>query len=134
MLAAGTDGNPDASSENGGIFDLGPAGADSEIPAGRGAATSRPQQLVQFSELEIENYVAPRYPSRASETGISGTVDLQFDVNEDGSTSNIEIVNAVPPDTFVPSAINAVRQWRFVERDDVVRARVRLRFDPQAPQ
>jgi TonB family protein len=68
------------------------------------------------------------------ETGLSGAVDLQFNVNPDGSTSNVEVMRAEPGDAFVPSAINAVRQWRFAERDDVVRARVRLRFDPQATE
>ena len=105
-------------------------------PAGTGTfeAERQPGQIVQFSELAVEHYVAPRFPPRAFETGTSGIVDLQFDVNPDGSTGNIEIVNAEPQDTFVPSAVNAVRQWRFAERDDAVRARVRLRFDPLGPQ
>jgi len=90
------------------------------------------QKAVPLSELDIENFVPPRYPPRASEAGLSGFVDLRFSVNPDGSTGNIEIVNAAPGDTFIPSAINAVRQWRFAEREDSVRALVRLRFDPQA--
>lgn len=97
-------------------------------------AAARTQQPLQMSELDIENFVAPRYPPRAMETGLSGVVDLQFAVNPDGSTSNVEVVRAEPGDAFVPSATNAVRQWRFAERDDVVRARVRLRFDPQAAE
>ena len=118
----------DALSTDGSSPDSSPAGTDAD------ATPVQPRQPVQFSELEVENYVAPRFPPRASETGLSGLVDLQFDVNPDGSTGNIEIVNAEPPDTFVPSAINAVRQWRFVGREDVIRARVRLRFDPLAEE
>ena len=127
-LAAGAADGPDALPADEGIPDTG----TTNVAAG--AAPPQPEQLVQFSELEIENYVAPRYPSRASETGMSGIVDLHFDVNPNGGTGNIQIVNAEPDDIFVPSAINAVRQWRFAARDDAVRARVRLRFDPLQPQ
>jgi TonB family protein len=111
-----------------------PVGDDIAESIAADPATSRVQQPLQMSELDIENFVAPRYPPRAMETGLSGAVDLQFNVNPDGSTSNVEVMRAEPGDAFVPSATNAVRQWRFAERDDVVRARVRLRFDPQATE
>jgi len=111
-----------------------PAASSSTDEASRvaNAPMSESQQPVPLSELDIENFVPPRYPRRAAESELAGFVDLQFTVNTDGSTSNIEIVNAEPGDTFVSSAINAVRQWRFAERENDVRAHVRLRFDPQA--
>lgn len=109
-----------------------PTNADPETQAANARAADRPQQAVPLSELDIEKFVPPRYPRRAAESDRAGFVDLQFNVNTDGSTSNIEIVNSEPGDAFVASAIDAVRQWRFADRENEVRARVRLRFDPQA--
>jgi len=109
-----------------------PTNADPETQAANARTADRPQQAVPLSELDIEKFVPPRYPRRAAESDRAGFVDLQFNVNTDGSTSNIEIVNSEPGDAFVASAIAAVRQWRFADRENEVRARVRLRFDPQA--
>jgi serine/threonine-protein kinase len=132
--------------ETDGLVDTGPQPADesavedsaaSDEVAGQDSnpvAATDTRQLMSFSELDIEIYVAPVFPARASESETSGIVDLHFNVNPDGSTSSIEIVSAVPPGTFDPSATDAVRQWRFAERDEVVRAKVRLRFVPQSAQ
>ena len=113
------------------ILELVPADSD---PSSADTASPLAEEAVPISELGIENFVSPRYPRGASERGLTGSVDLRFDVNPDGTTSNIEAVDSEPQDTFVPSAINAVRRWRFAERDDVITAQVRLRFDLQEPQ
>jgi TonB family protein len=86
---------------------------------------------VTLSDLDIEKFVAPRYPRSASRRRLSGAVEVRFDVNTDGSTGNIMIVRAEPSDVFVGSAENAVRQWRFAPRDDVFTTQVTLRFEPE---
>lgn len=95
-------------------------------------ALSEPQ-LAAFSDLAIEKYVAPSFPRRAIQADMSGAVELRFNVNPDGSTGDIEIVHSEPRKIFVPSASFAVRQWRFAQRDDVIRAQVTLRFE-QPPE
>ena len=53
---------------------------------------------------------------------------IRSNVNADGSTGAIEIVHAEPGEIFVNSAENAVEQWRFAPRDDVITASVTLRY------
>ncbi len=86
-------------------------------------------EMVSFSDLRVERRVAPRFPARATEREMSGSVDLRFNVNTDGSTGEIEIVGSEPGTLFVSSARNAVRQWRFERPDRVIRTEVKLRFD-----
>ena len=86
-------------------------------------------EMVNFSELRVERRVAPKFPTRATVGELSGSVYLQFNVNTDGSTGDIEIVESEPGTLFVSSATNAVRQWRFERTDRVVRTGVKLRFD-----
>jgi protein TonB len=89
-------------------------------------------RLLTLSDLDIETYVAPNFPRRALRRGLTGSVELTFSVFTDGSTGDLEIVNAEPGELFVRSAEDAVRQWRFTPPEDVVRARVKLRFEQDA--
>ena len=103
--------------------------------AGSGAMlTEEPSQprLLTLSDLDIETYVAPNFPRRALRRGLTGSVELTFSVFTDGSTGDLEIVNAEPGELFIRSAEDAVRQWRFAPAEDVVRARVKLRFEQDA--
>jgi TonB family protein len=80
-------------------------------------------------EFGIDTYVAPVYPGRAIRRGITGTVDVRFRINPDGSTDSIEIIDAEPGEIFSESALDAVRQWRFDARAKEVWAQITLRFD-----
>ncbi|MCP4302602.1 MAG: TonB family protein [Gammaproteobacteria bacterium] len=86
---------------------------------------------ISLSDLAIEKFVAPRYPRSAKRRGLTGAVEVRFNVNSDGSTGDIQIVRAEPGDVFASSAENAVRQWRFAPRDDVFTTQVTLRFDQE---
>lgn len=80
-------------------------------------------------EFGIERYVAPVFPRRARQRGITGTVDVGFIIRPDGSTDVIHVIESEPNDIFDDSVIKAVRQWRFETREEEVRARITLRFD-----
>jgi TonB family protein len=74
---------------------------------------------------------APKYPSSA--TGkVKGWVELEFTVNVDGSTSDVEVVDASPKGVFDDAAMHAVHSWVFTpytlggERQ---RHRIRMRVD-----
>ena len=86
-----------------------------------------PRRSVQ--DLGMETYVAPKYPARARRRGITGMVDVRFIINADGSIGSLEVVNAERGEIFAESAVDAVRQWRFVPRDEAITSRVTLRFD-----
>ena len=90
---------------------------------------STSDQAVSVADLDIEKYVLPTFPLGAQKDGITGYVELQFDVNTDGSTGNLEVIASEPSTIFVRSARNAVNQWRFAKRDQIVTAQVTMRFD-----
>jgi protein TonB len=59
--------------------------------------------------------VQPAYPVRASAQGIEGFVTVQFDVNADGTVSNISVVESSHR-LFEPAAIRAAERFRFKAR------------------
>ena len=92
-------------------------------------AEPKKPKLSRLDELGIRSYVAPKYPRSASRRRISGLVHVGFDVNTDGSTSAINIVNSEPSGVFDASAAEAVSQWQFAPQDRVIRANVTVRFE-----
>jgi len=56
---------------------------------------------------------APVYPIRATEKGVEGFVDIQFDIGKDGSTSNLKIINYQPSTIFNRAVLRAVAKWRY---------------------
>ena len=57
--------------------------------------------------------IEPKYPIAAAQQNIEGSVLLQFDINQDGSTANIKVIKAEPEHTFDKVAITALEQWRY---------------------
>lgn len=92
------------------------------------ADTATPAATRSISELGIERYVAPEFPRVAQRRNVTGYVDIAFDINADGSTGAIEVVQSEPGSVFNDSATEAVGQWKFAPREGTVRAIVRLRF------
>lgn len=102
-----------------------------EEPDAQPTSTSRDPENRRLSlqELGISEYVAPRFPGHAERRGVSGSVEIAFTINADGSTDAIQIVDSQPGRVFAKSATEAVRQWRFEPRDVPLNAQVTLRFD-----
>lgn len=57
--------------------------------------------------------VQPRYPINAVEDRIEGMVRLRFNVEADGSTSDIKVIDAQPEGVFGKEAVRALAQWRY---------------------
>lgn len=81
--------------------------------------------------------VAPEYPRRAASRGIEGFVTVRFTVTPNGSTKDVEVVNAVNTDgdetsIFNRAAIRAAERFKFrprvVDGDPVEVAGVTYRF------
>ena len=75
----------------------------------------------------------PKYPSDAK--GVSGWVDVEFNVNVDGTTSDMEVVASNPPGVFDDAALHAVHNWVFVPYTanglrERKRVRMRIPFKP----
>ena len=60
--------------------------------------------------------VEPKYPVKAAQQNVEGSVLLQFDITADGSTDNIKIVKAVPEQLFDQAAMSALQKWRYKPR------------------
>jgi len=65
---------------------------------------------VEFTKL-VER-VEPTYPPLALQTRIQGTVHLHAIIATDGSVEELEVISGHP--LLVPSALDAVRKWRFL--------------------
>lgn len=75
----------------------------------------------------LSHQIPPRYPYRARRMNISGEVRIQFEVGRDGSVSQIEILESIPPGIFDDAVITAVSRWRFQPGElmgDAVRTRM----------
>lgn len=96
---------------------------------------SAPSSLMPETQLKKLRYVEPVYPPVAEQLGRSGTVELQFTVEPDGSVAAINVTRANPPGMFEAAAIAAVRKWRYqpVERGGrpiAQRVTLRVTFKP----
>jgi len=63
--------------------------------------------------------VEPRYPLKAANERIEGSVVLKFDIATDGSVQNVEVVKGNPAYVFDHSAISALQQWEYNPLNEV---------------
>lgn len=89
-----------------------------------------------MSELDFERFVEPRYPRSRAVRKKRGWVEVQFQVNADGNTSEVQVMGSSPPEVFDEAATDAVAKWRFkpplVDGEPVaVTTIIRLRFEPK---
>lgn len=72
---------------------------------------------------------APIYPKVAFENNIQGWVQLQFDINTDGSVSNAKVTEALPENVFNEAALNAIRKWHYSSsKEKVFNTSVQINF------
>jgi periplasmic protein TonB len=106
--------------------------ADYAAPAASPAAS--PVGLVNEGTLRRVLFVPPVYPNYALEHDISGWVDLEFTVTEEGKVANIVVLAAQPDGIFERAARDAMASCRYrpLVRDGVPvaqRTRIRIRFE-----
>ena len=81
------------------------------------------------TQLTAVSRVEPRYPVQAAQQGISGYVQIQFDVDAQGNVQNAKVIKAVPEQTFELEAVKAVSQWKYNATGQLHKAqRVQLDF------
>jgi len=62
--------------------------------------------------------VAPDYPPRAAERGVTGWVQIQFAVTPTGTVRDPVVVGADPRGVFEDAALKAIARWRYNPRID----------------
>jgi protein TonB len=71
-------------------------------------------KIVHVTHLDpalLTHRVEPMYPALARQTRRSGKVELRALIGSDGSVQSLQVVSGDP--LFVPSALEAVRQWHY---------------------
>ena len=53
------------------------------------------------------------YPAEAKERGIEGEVTVEYDINADGTVSNVRVIAAQPSGVFEEAVLAYVRTWVF---------------------
>jgi TonB family protein len=91
-------------------------------------------ELVPVSSLTRINYVAPKYPRSARRRNVTGSVEVSFKIQRNGTVTDVIVVESTPGTTFNQAALDAIAQWRFeppVENGGRVEKRtvVRLAFN-----
>jgi protein TonB len=95
-----------------------------------------PKAALEKPTLYQTRKVEPDYPRAAESMHLKGSVNLQFTVRPDGTTSEIAVMSATPTGMFEQAAIDAVRKWKYrppVLKDGTptsVRAEIKLNFAP----
>jgi len=103
------------------------------------APVSKPTGPVAFTVRDLDAPprllvpVRPLYPLQARQRGIEGYVDIEFEIEADGTVKTVRVVDSKPPRVFDDSACSAARRWRFsvpLKSGRAVRvlARQRIRF------
>ena len=84
------------------------------------AAALKPAQQPAQQPLRVPQTISeglllkrtePLYPNRARHSGVAGKVQLQADVAQDGSVTQVKALSGDP--MLVRSAMEAVRQWKY---------------------
>lgn len=72
-----------------------------------------PDLAALAAQLKRIHYTAPQYPNRALDDRISGSVVVQFVVDPQGRTRQIEVVQSTPRGVFDRAAMDAIAEWRY---------------------
>ena len=60
--------------------------------------------------------IEPKYPIEAAQNKQEGSVILQFDIAKNGSTDNIQVLEAFPQHVFDKVSVTALKQWTYKPR------------------
>jgi len=74
----------------------------------------------------------PKYPPRAQQQGVEGTVTLIIDVDAEGNVVNVAVEKSSRNRELDRAAMDAARKWRFnpsVQNGQKVAGRVRVPVD-----
>lgn len=80
-------------------------------PVKKKAAPKRIRVGGNVAKARLVRQVRPQYPPLARQARIQGTVKLSAVISKDGTIQKLEVMSGHP--LLVPSALSAVKQWRY---------------------
>lgn len=83
---------------------------------GTGVSTTDGSEDGVSANAEPIERINPEFPEEARLKGIEGWVIIRFDINEEGSVENVQIVDASPRNLFEREARKAVKKWKYAPR------------------
>lgn len=78
--------------------------------------------LIPISQIQ------PQYPRELAARGVEGWVSLRFEVHQDGSVGNVNVINGSPRGVFDQAARQAVQRWRYRPVEGPVTQTITLDF------
>lgn len=91
-----------------------------DLPAvelsGNSAGMSEPAMVARDGDATPVVRIEPKYPVKAAREGKEGWVKLRFTIAKDGSTKDIEVIDAQPPRLFDTEAKRALSKWKYTPR------------------
>lgn len=93
------------------------------------APATTPSRPAASSALVAISTPQPGYPPEALRSGTTGSVEVEFIVNRDGSVSDVKIVKANPRGTFDRGVLTTVRKWQFQPLDEPRTVRRNFNFN-----
>ncbi|MGH8050592.1 MAG: energy transducer TonB [Arenimonas sp.] len=97
-------------------------------PAAATPATT-PSRPAASSALVAISTPQPAYPPDALRSGTTGSIEVEFVVNRDGSVSDVRIVKATPRGVFDRGVQSTVRKWQFQPLDEPRTVRRNFNFN-----
>jgi periplasmic protein TonB len=102
------------------FVDIGLEGRESQSPSTSWATRGEGQQpnasepaLVERSTAQnyLEKQVPPKYPEKARQMRVQGTVVLKVMISRKGKVTEVSVISGHP--LLVSAAIDAVKQWKY---------------------
>ena len=73
----------------------------------------------------------PYFPPTLMDAGQGGWVVLEYDILNDGSTTNINVVSSSPAEIFDGVSRRALREWKFGANAPKQKCRLDFKFAPR---
>lgn len=85
-----------------------------------------------YEDLKVREQTNPWYPKVAVENGLSGYVEMTFNVTSQGDVTNVVVVKSFPKGLFEEEAVRALTQWKYEPFESVESVPQQIRFDFKA--
>ncbi len=92
-------------------------------------ATTPARPAASNSSLVAISTPQPAYPAEALRSGTTGSIEVEFVVNRDGSVSDVRVVKATPRGVFERGVQTTVRKWQFQPLDEPRTVRRNFNFN-----